>query len=148
MRAKYFESFFQTHIFRLTGQFSLTQFLVLLLSKSFSTSRVRWVFNNFKRLFFCDEIALWFAKSDLLLTKLVCDKSSEWYFCQLFPETQIIFPLICFFVFFHATLLPAINFTGLGWLAWLLSGDSKSERSQCFLVSNTSKYVNALKSIS
>ena len=116
--------------------------------KAFATSRNRWFFNKCKRLFFCDEAALWFAKSGFLLANLASDKSSEWYFCQLFSETQIIFPLICFFVFFHATLLPAINFTGLGWLAWLLSGDSKSERSQCFLVSNTSKCVNAFKSIS
>ncbi len=101
-------SVLKTHIFRQTGQFSPTQFLVFLLSK--------WV----------------------------CDKSSEWYACQLFKVSQNFIQVICFLVFFHANLLSASNFLCLGWLAWLLSGDSKSKRSQNFLESNTSKCVNAL----
>ncbi len=53
-------------------------------------------------------------------------------FCQLFSVSQSFIQLICFFVFFRANLLSAGNFTGLGWLAWLLSGDSKSERSRSY----------------
>ncbi len=78
------------------------------------TRTIRWFFSNFKCLFFCDEAALWLAKLGFLLANLASDKFSEWYFRQLFSETQIISPLICFFVFFHANLLPAINFTGFG----------------------------------
>nr|MCU0350621.1 hypothetical protein [Flavobacterium sp.] len=95
--------------------------------KAFETSRIRWVFQNFKRLFFCDEAALGFVKSGFLLLKLVFDKPSEWYFCQLFSETQIISPLICFFVFFSANLLSASKLAR--WVRW---------RSCCLVTANQS----------
>jgi hypothetical protein len=100
-------SFFQTHISRVTGQFSPTQFLIFLLSK--------WVGDNF----------------------------SAWYICQIFFDLESFTQLICFFVFFHANLLSASKFTGLGWLVCLLSVGQQIRAVAKFISPNTKHYVKA-----
>ncbi len=110
-----------------------------------SDTRISLSFLKIKHIVICDEEALWFIKLGFLLTKLACDKPSEWYVCQLFLVSQSFIQLICFFVFFHANLPSASKLVGWGSWRACCPLDSKSERSQSLFESNTSKYVKALK---